>query len=373
MVPQGPAQQRTFTPKRIQRIGSNLRTTHPGLSEAGLAFLKCAFASPDFSVDPGKGIPDQYAGRSLAIKDCSTVPLTFLSNSDTYILIAPIPGYAYFTKTVAVGANPLTTGTPFQGVTFPTFPTNFGDGNVLNLNYSKFRYASLAAGLYPTSNLMQFSGSVQSWRLDLNLAGSMNPIATIDDVLGVGIAGLSGVTTLAPRDNYSESFIKGMYTYGFDHSQDFMWSDFVSAPRYALAPESPGVLPASLIQAAGRRLTGLGNTNTILIKVTTPLDAVNTAVLRVWNCIELQVNTNSALYQFSGVSPTHDALALEIYHALKMRFPVAIPCSDNAKFWQTVLKVVQQMTAAGKYVPGNIGLVSGAVNNLANILATMAI
>lgn len=354
----------------------NLRSNHPKLTEAGVAFLKCAFASPDFAVDPGKGIPDQFNGRTLAIKDCATTALNFSPGTDTYIIVAPIPGYQYFIKSVITGTDPMsTTSAPFQGVTFPTFNTNFGDGNIVGIDkYSAFRYASSAVGLYPTSNMMQFSGSVQVWRTDLHLARASNIVSATNDILELGITGMQSITVAAPRDNYSESFIKGMYTYAFDNSQDFEFSEFTSASRYTTAPAAP-LNPAgnSLVQAAGQRLTGLGNLNTIIIKVTTPLDAVNTAMLRVWNCLELQPNTNSALFQFSGVSPPHDPLALELYHSMKMRFPVAIPCADNGRFWETVLKLIQQITAVGSLIPGPIGLVSGASHNLANVLAELSL
>jgi hypothetical protein len=144
-----PSQQRLSRVSRIPRM-------RPGLSEAGLAFLKCAFASPDFSVDPGKGIPDQFHGRTLSIKDCQTTAVSFTANTDTYIVVAPIPGFAYFKAEVPIGGDP----TLFVGVPFTTYNTNFGTGTDTDNNFSKFRYASLAAGLYPTSNMMQFSGSI---------------------------------------------------------------------------------------------------------------------------------------------------------------------------------------------------------------------
>jgi len=332
-----------------------LRT--PQLSESGMAFLKCAFAAPDFAVDPGKGIPDQFHGRTLSIKDCFTTAMAFTPGTDTYIIVAPVPGYAYFEAATPING---TTALTYVGTTFPTFAQNFGDGNAAPITFSQFRYASLAVGLYPTSNFMQFSGSIQVWRVDLALIRSLQDLAGVNDTdtVQLGVSGLQGVTTLAPRDNYSESFIKGAYTYAFDKTQDFEWQQFASANRYASAPGAAGTSVPRLQQAPGSRLTGLGNTNSIVIKVTTPVGATNTALLRVWNCIELQPHTNSTLYQFSGVSPPHDPVALELYSQLKMRFPVAVPCAENSKFWQNVLKVMQTLTAAGSYLPGPLGIFS---------------
>lgn len=370
LAPQGIRQQRQF---RIPRGMVNFN--HPKLSQSGIAFLKCAFAAPDFSVDPGKGIPDQFHGRTLSIKDCFTTSLAFAPGEDTYIIVAPVPGYAYFIGTsTSVGGPPPTVWT---GVPFPTFETNFGDGTDTQNKFSKFRYASLAAGIYPTSNFMQFSGSIQCWRLDLNLADNIR-----DAVITTGtpnvvqafvqkrIQGLQGVTTLAPRDNYSESFIKGAYTFGFDKSQDFEWQDFVASDKYIEA-STPD---ANQIQGDGsHKLTGLGNVNTILYKISTPALAVNTALFRVWNCIELQPDTNSTLFQFSGVSPEHDPIAMEMYSNLKMRFPVAVPCGENAKFWENVLRMIRTISQAGSFIPGPAGLISGGINTIAEAINGMVL
>jgi len=368
LVPVGIKQQRQY---RMPR--GRINFAHPKLSQTGLAFLKCAFASPDFSVDPGKGIPDQFHGRTLSIKDCFTTSLNFAAGQDTYVLIAPVPGYAYFIGTSAtVGGAPPTN---WVGVPFPTYETNFGtNGADSNNKFSKFRYASLAAGLYPTSNFMQFSGSIQVWRVDLNLAENLDLAITVVDTSATQqfvqkrIQGLQGVTTLVPRDNYSESFIKGAYTFGFDKTQDFEWQDFCSATQYI---ESIGASSNRLSYDGTRRLTGLGNTNTLVYKVSTPTGAVNTALFRVWNCIELQPDTNSGLFQFSGVSPEHDPIAMELYSNLKMRFPVAVPCVENAKFWESVLRMIRSVSQAGSYIPGPAGLIAGGVHTIAEAINGM--
>nr|QXV86522.1 coat protein [Nodaviridae sp.] len=357
----------------IRRISSKL-------SEAGLAFLKCSFASPDFSVDPGKGIPDQFHGRTLSIKDCFTTAVTFTANTDTYIIVAPVPGFAYFQAQVPIGTEPIN----FSGSPFPSYATNFGNGSDSNNKFSKFRYASLAAGLYPTSNMMQFSGSIQVWRVDLNLAETLLPSLTNPQAPVVGvqneltvvnkrIQGLQGVVPLAPRDNYSESFIKGAYTFAFDKSQDFTWTDFCASNEYR---QAGGVSTTSIkrlftTDPTNYLLTGLGNVNTLVFKITTPTAAVNTAILRIWNCIELQPDTNSALFQFSGVSPEHDPIALELYHNLKMRFPVAMPCSENAKFWETVLRAINEISKIGMLLPGPAGIISGGINTIAGAIQTL--
>jgi hypothetical protein len=349
------------------------------LSENGLAFLKCAFAAPDFSVDPGKGIPDRFHGRTLSIKDCNTTSITFTPGKDTYLIFAPVPGYAYFKAEFNNGAPP---DGPYLGEPFPTFQTNFGNGADVNNKFSKFRYASMNVGLYPTSNMMQFSGSVQCWRVDLNLAETLKQVTTTSPAVSDSsfvlkrIQGLQGVQTLAPRDNYSNSFIKGLYTFAFDKTEDFQWQDFCSATYYQqVGGANGGGSAQKSLEAkdASTALTGLGNTNSIVIKVSTPEGAINTAVLRVWNCIELQPDTNSGLYQYSGVSPELDQLALDLYTNLKMRFPVAMPCDENSKFWETVLRTMNQVFAAGSFLPGPYGIISGGLHTATTALSGLVL
>jgi len=368
LVPFTPKTQRVL-PKRSMKA---LFKPRHGLSEAGLAFLKCAFAAPDFSVDPGKGIPDNFHGRTLSIKDCNTTAITFTPNTDTYIVQAPVPGFAYFKAEVPIGTDPEI----FTGVPFPTYDTNFGSGIDSANKFSKFRYASLASGIYPTSNMMQFSGSIQVWRVDLNLAESLSSFSTTtppySDVALVGkrIQGMQGIITLAPRDNLSTSFINGAYTFGFDKTEDFQWQDFCSSVVFA----QNGNVPAAgkrLISAPNTRLTGLGNTNSVVYKISTPQGAVNTAIFRAWNCIELQPDTNSSLFQFSGVSPPFDPIAMELYHKLKMRFPVAVSAAENGKFWETVLRAIMEASKLGKLLPGPLGMMSAGVNTIATTLGDL--
>lgn len=364
----GITQQRQFRKPPKMPIG-----VRPRMTEMGMAFLKCAFAAPDFAVDPGKGIPDQFQGRTLAIKDCFTTALNFTPGVDTYILVAPVPGYAYFiaeSSTVGSAAPPV-----FTGVPFPTFETNFGTGADFDNKFSKFRYASAAAGLYPTSNFMQFAGSIQSWKIDLNLAENLATALTTTTTnaqfLQKRVQGMQGITPLVPRDNYSESFIKGAYTYAFDKTTNFEWEDFVSSTYYQ--ETGTDATTRQMRYDGQHRLTGLGNINTIVYKVSTPTGAVNSALFRVWNCIELQPDTNSGLFQFSGVSPPHDPVAMELYHSMKLRFPVAIPCSENTKFWASVLRMIQSLSGAGVMLPGPAGVISGGVHTIANAIGGLAL
>lgn len=349
---------------------------HPKLSLAGTNFLKCAFASPDFGVDPGQGIPDKYSGKTIGIKDCFTSAINFPAGQDTFICIAPVPGYAYFMQSVATGALP----TNLVGVRFPSYQTNFGtavaSANPVEMNISnfqRFRYASLAAGVYPTSNLMQFAGSISVWKGDINLnvtSGSVliPPTLTPGTQTGAAFNMLQGgecVSSLVPRDNYTESFIKGAYSMALDRTGEFDWTNFWWDTAYNdyFAPNQLSFTQADTASP----LPGWGNMETIIIKVSAPTGAVDSANLKIWNCLEMQVNTSSNLYQFAGTSPPLDELALETYSRIRNELPVAVPCADNAGFWRRVLGIIRGVAGFASVIPGPIGLIGQGVSGLYNM------
>jgi hypothetical protein len=375
LVAKSPNQQRIHAaPKRSKKKGRRVL-----MSPAGEAFLKCAFASPDFSIDPGKGIPDAFNGLTLNIKDCMTTSLTFPSGKDTYILILPIPGYAFFIQSVNIGTLKDLT---FAGRAYPTYETNFGhSGFPAQNNYTKFRYASMAAGLYPTSNSMQFSGSIQVWKADVNLSTLVSNITdpSITGSMIQRITGLENVTQVAPRDNYSSSFINGAFACSVDNG-DFAWNDFICADRLINSSEdaTPDPKPSDFrmlvdAESTTKNLIGLGNMKSIIMKVSTPEGAVNTALLKTWVCMELQPKTNSSLYQFAGESPRHDPVALSLYRYVANSLPTAVTCAENASAWDKVKRIVSgALTVGSLAVPGVGGMALAGAAGVWNLSTGIA-
>jgi len=393
--PKGKRQQPKVGPKVTgsnQPMLQNMlnRALTPRLTSDGLAFLKCATSSPDFSVDPGKGIPDKFSGRVINVKDCSTTSLSFTANTDTYIVVAPVPGIAYFKAEVAIGTQP----NAFVAVPFSTYASNFGSTNVGTagddrsarpslINYNKFRYASLASGIYPTSNMMQYGGSISVWKADISLGESSTgaiqvvnlvpPNTQANDITTHHLIGCGSINPLIPRDNYTESFIKGSFTSSFDNSGDFEWSDFLYDPTYtAMETTLTAGTQTALMQfnahnngsGVQQQLTGWGNCETIVHKITTGTGAENTANLKVWNCVEMQVNTNSNVYQFSHTSPHFDEAALQIYAKIRNELPVAVPCAMNQNFWNRVLALIRGVVKGASYVPGPVGMIGQGLSAL---------
>lgn len=374
LAPVGPTVQRIVPVPRIRRRRLGRRGMR--LSPDGLAFLKCAFASPDFSVDPGRGIPDEYNGRTVSIKDATTTTVSFAEGKDTYLLVAPVPGYAVFKCEVDIGTQPKS----WTGIHYPTYDSNFGpsvyDGaqqtrlSSTNNQFTEFRYASLAIGVYPTSNYMSFVGSIEAYKVDLSLGFTTAAVAGTTEgyqhrAVVNDLKGLEGVTPQSPRDNYAESFIKGVFMMSTDKTGKFDWQPFHYGRGYQNGYPDDNIKQRGIGQEDNSRpLPGLGNLETLVVKVSTPTGAKNTALVKLWNCLELKPQTSSNIYQFSGLSPMHDPVALELYSLVKNRIPVAVCASENAWSWERVLAIIQSIARTTALAPGPLGLVGGGINSV---------
>lgn len=367
--------------KRKQKPAKRGKNSRPlRITDAGRAFLKCAFAPPDFNIDPGQGIPDQYCGKTLSRKDVLTESITSTAGRDDYYIIAPTPGIAYWYAQTASGTPPgaTTTWTPKE---FPgAFGASalFGDyssgGSNRATNVDAFRYASLCAGIYPTSNMMQFSGSVQVWKAPLKQStenvvlnfGTTPPVTFNTTELVVN--GLEAASSV-PTENYSHSFIDGMYTVAGNNQPDFPFKPIVEA--YPRLPAQ--VTGTSMFGVLNGAFLGMGDTDAIIIKVKTPAQAVNSFVLKVWACQEYRVSPNSPFYQYAGSSPTYDPVALDIYRRTMQQIPLAVVCAENAKFWELVSRIIRGISTTMSYAPGPIGLVGAGMTAIQDGIAALMI
>lgn len=96
------------------------RVRGPRLTSAGVSFLKCAFAPPDFTSTGVTGIPDNFRGLTLLKKHRYNTTFNCAASNDYYIILPPVPGVAYYSTYVgAGGAIPSTT------VFTPTYYTDY--------------------------------------------------------------------------------------------------------------------------------------------------------------------------------------------------------------------------------------------------------
>lgn len=366
----------------------------PRMSGPGLAFLKCAFASPDFSRDPGQGIPDAYNGKSLGVKNTLTMPYSFSSNADTYIVVMPTPGVAFWHFSVSAGKVLTSSDVVLTPVLYPGYTSMFGDPASGFLDraqqVTKFRYASTAVGLYPTCNMMSYNGSVQAWKAAITFSREMRsktiattPVTNIDIYEPI-VTGLEALGAPA-NENYADSYIHGLYSVATNSQPDFEFVEIqenlghIPAVFGTTATDTTGTsmwgslrLDTSVQTAVGTGGTaiagvgdvflGLGTQEAIIIKVTNSNSSAVGAVLKLWACLEYQVNSNSALYQFAGHSPPLDPVALELYRKISSEIPVGVSCDKNASFWQFVSGIIKRVAAVASYMPGPVGLVGTGVS-----------
>jgi hypothetical protein len=348
------------------------------MSEPGLAFLKCAFALPDFNTDKGKGIPDRFEGKVLPRKDVLTESISFQAGKDTFILVAPTPGIAYWEAKVDSGKFP-DKDTVFNAVPFAGFTNLFGTSSTARANQvSAFRYAAINVGLYPTSNMMQFAGSVTVWKCPIKMstvqfASTATPIVPL---LSHNVVGLSGVQSVG-QDNYAESFIKGMFAQTICNEPDFEFHDILEGiqtlpPANVAADAKFGQefkLSAGDETVSG--LVGWGDMDTIVIRVTTPTGAVNSAILKAWACVEYRPNPNAVSYQFATDSPPYDEVALAQYRNVARSIPVAVGAAQNATMWERVKSIIRSSLSFASMVPGPIGVAASGLSGLSELFSGM--
>jgi len=362
-------------PKRKQQPGAKrvARSLWSQLSPAGKAFLKCAFAPPDFTSDPGMGIPDRYNGKTFMDKACSAVAVAPTAGNDTYYLVAPTPGIAFWTTTTTTG-TPLTSSSVWTPVLhsgyFGAGQPLFGGPTSANTNVDKFRYASLAAGFYTTSSAMTTAGSVQVWKMPLTLVEeyynktvATTPAVTFDASAPI-VAGLDG-STVVPRDNYSQGVIHGMYTISTNNQEEFRFLDIHPGinrlPSTNYTSSMWGVLNATASNAA---IVGVGDLDAICIKVSVPTGASVSGVLKSWACIEFRTVPDSIYDRLCSNSPDYDPIALALYRQAAKGLPLAVMSAENANFWQRLLEVLGIGAAAAAYVPGPVGIIGAGASML---------
>jgi len=352
------------------------------MSAAGQAFLKCAFAPPDFNTDPGRGIPDRFNGKTLSSKHQYTGTLALSAATDTYIIVAPTPGVAYWTFSVDAGTAITSANAVLNPQVYNDFSSLFGDpvsgGANRTSNVEAFRYASTAIGLYPTSNLMQFAGSISVWKAPLRqsmesrvvrLSATTGAAMSQDTVVVTGLEALTAVG----RENYTESFIKGAYAVSTCNQPDFEFASILEGVAQVPQPVNgyDGVATVSnmfgsLATLANSVFLGMGDMDAIFVKISTPTGATNNLVLKTWACVEYRPQPASVLYQYAGNSPPYDPVALEAYRRIAAELPVAVECAKNAEFWTRVKGILRSVLSAVSRLPGPLGMAATGVGMLAD-------
>jgi hypothetical protein len=337
------------------------------LTPGGEAFLKCAFAPPDFAASAPTGVPDDFRGTSLLKKHrlVSTFNCTS-SSTDCYILLTPsVGGVAYWTALVAAGTGFPSTGN-FTPVYYSDTTALFSGPGAMASNFTKFRYVSNHIELIPTMNQMSWAGSIQAWKIPIAMA--IRSTTTVADNLYT-VTGLESINA-TNANQYTGPANLGVYSAAYNTGANFDFQPII---------EGVVQVPNSIVSGTdyGRLAGAIGgidpNFDSVIIKISgMGTNVLNSFIVKTWACIEYQVQVNSSVYEYQTLSPC-DPYAMELYRAIILQLPVGVSFLDNDGFWQRVLGIIKTVSGALSAIPGPYGAIAGGVNAISTGIESLTL
>jgi len=354
---------RNNKPKRLRRGAKRMPMLN--CSADGQAFLRCAFAPPDFSMESVAGVPDTFTGQTLIKKHRYTSSLQFGAGTDTYLLLTGTPGVAYWEVNTAIGAGFLAT-TAMNANNYADYSSLFGTLGQEANQVTKFRTISQAVEITPTVNEMTWTGSITAWK------------APVTQLLRTGTASfdysVTGLQSMNANTNsqFVGSFKDGIYMLSGNAEPDFEFKNILE--NQSKMPVATGVPDFGQLVGAPS-VPGLSDLEAIIIKISIPAGSPNmTAVMRVWACVEYQVNPSSVLIEYTRSSPAYDPIALAKYREVLKQLPIAVTCKDNVSFWEFVKRILSSSSAiagVASAFPGPYGQAAGGYSTMAAALASL--
>jgi len=107
--------------------------------------------------------------------------------------------------------------------------------------------------------------------------------------------------------------------------------------------------------------------DTIVIRVSTPTGAVNSAIVKMWSCLEYRPNPNAMIYQFGHDSPPLDEVALKEYRTVARSIPCAVSAAQNASMWERVKSIIKASLSFASTIPGPIGMAATGISGLSQL------
>jgi hypothetical protein len=314
-------------------------------------------------MDSFQGIPDTYDGRVIPKRFTSVTTYSSTASDDTYIMLLPTPGVAYWTANVAAGTT--TTAMTFTPVLYSDYSTLFPQAleqTVVNA----FRYASNVIEIVPTTNEMTWQSNIQVFKgpiLESTYSSSLNEMNYL-------LEGFELINSVKPSAVFPYNC--GMYSVTAPLDPNFPWQPVRFDTTYSVIDTTASARTITL-SSSSLNYIGLGKQETIIIKLPSAgsTSGINTGIIRTWACVEFQVQSGSLLYDYSRLSPPHDPLALELARRFIHENPAAVPFYDNDTFWQRVNAWIIKTTGVLRLIPGRVGAAAGAVNLLSHTIDPM--
>jgi len=347
--------------KRPQLVKDTTR-----MSPAGLNFLKCAFAPPDFSNTQVVGVPDNFRGNSLLKKHRYTTAFTFAANNDYYFILAPVPGVSFF-QGATIASIPVASTATFNATNYSDFTTLFPTINTAANIVTQFRYISNHFEMISTTNDLNWSGMISVFKIPLTTFMRVEGASTLNDL--ITIAGLNGInTTNAPM--YTGNFKSGAFVGAYNASSTFgfnpIWTDLSNLPPVVDTGDFGQLVGSSFIPGFDN------NFESVVIKIS-GITATETCLIKTWSCVEYKPAPNSSISEYATASPPEDCTALDLYREIALTLPIAVPASMNAGIWERVLRIIRNLSAYGSLLPGPAGLISSGVNLISGGISEMVL
>jgi len=307
-----------------------------------------------------KGITDTYDGQSVAKRySAVNTMITPILTTDSYIVLLPTPGVAYWTGSRTGGSTGNITLT---AVTYPDDSTLFPVGGEATV-VDSFRYASQVIEIVPTVNSMSWGGAIEVWKAPVS-AG----VLTVSNAgtSSYVINGMEALNSVKPQSILP--FNHGSYVVS---APTHTTNDFVPIMTNTAAGTVASYLDASHLAVfanSSGNFLGMGNMEAVFIRLPAGNPVANTALIRTWACVEFTVTSTSALYDFATLSPPHDPIAIELLRRFIREQPCAVPYYDNENYWTRVLTWIKMVSSHLRNVPGAVGEVAGITNLVSKTL-----
>jgi hypothetical protein len=116
-------------------------------------------------------------------------------------------------------------------------------------------------------------------------------------------------------------------------------------------------------------ITGWGDMDTIIVRVSSGTTAVNSAIIKSWACLEYRPNAQSAFYQFGHDSPPLDTVALDEYRCIIKELPVAVIAAENAHMWDRIKAMLRGGLDLASRIPGPVGMTATGISGISSMLS----
>ncbi len=358
------------------------------LSVNGSAYIRTAVAPPDFDNLDDQGIPDQYDGKSVTIKEMYSTTISVDPDSTAYYLVTPTPGVSYWNKTLAA-SQVWATNMQIQSFMSPNAQDLFTNamttrqgGMVGGTNTDKVdqgRCTCLAAELVPINNNFNSYGTITAFKTPLAVQFEQK-IPGSSDQDQITVTGCSSFVEFGQKSKpnnanaYVQPVREGAYVVSMRTEEDAPFlpiRDEETRHEVHTAWVGPEALaPGNLVNFHGPLLFWDTAFDTIVFQIDVPANVPFSQgfILKIWKAYEYKPTFNSFPYQLAGHSAPYDPRALRLYGEMARALPVAVPYKDNPDFWKSILSTVKLGSGLLRGLPGVGGVIAKGVHAVADYL-----